>query len=134
MTKLINRNTTIPTTADGQTAIEVKIYQGEQATNELLGNFNLVGIPPAPKFVPQIKITFDIDADGIVNVFAKDKVTDKDQSYHCLFFWSQQPCYFPDDERNRFSYFSCCYFYYCSLRQCRRQLQLGNRDSRHAFT
>ena len=73
MTKLINRNTTIPTkksqtfstAADGQTAIEVKIYQGERdlvRDNKLLGNFNLVGIPPAPKGVPQIEITFDIDA------------------------------------------------------------------------
>ncbi|KAJ2918552.1 hypothetical protein MD484_g1830, partial [Candolleomyces efflorescens] len=91
MTKLINRNTTIPTkksqvfstAADGQTAIEVKIFQGERELvrdNKLLGNFNLVGIPPAPKGVPQIEITFDIDADGIVNVSAKDKATNKDQS------------------------------------------------------
>ncbi|KAF9529728.1 heat shock protein 70 family [Crepidotus variabilis] len=91
MTKLINRNTTIPTkksqvfstAADGQTAIEVKIYQGERELvrdNKMLGNFNLVGIPPAPKGVPQIEITFDIDADGIVNVSAKDKATNKDQS------------------------------------------------------
>jgi len=91
MTKLINRNTTIPTkksqtfstAADGQTAIEVKIYQGERELvrdNKILGNFNLVGIPPAPKGVPQIEITFDIDADGIVNVSAKDKATNKDQS------------------------------------------------------
>ena len=73
MTKLIPRNTTIPTkktqtfstAADGQTAIEVKIFQGERELvkdNKLLGNFNLVGIPPAPKGVPQIDITFDIDA------------------------------------------------------------------------
>jgi molecular chaperone DnaK len=91
MTKLIARNTTIPTkksqvfstAADGQTAIEVKIYQGERELvrdNKLLGNFNLVGIPPAPKGVPQIEITFDIDADGIVHVNAKDKATNKDQS------------------------------------------------------
>lgn len=91
MTKLISRNTTIPTkksqsfstAADGQTAIEVKIYQGERELvrdNKLLGNFNLVGIPPAPKGVPQIEITFDIDADGIVHVTAKDKATGKDQS------------------------------------------------------
>ncbi|KAI6145549.1 heat shock protein [Pisolithus tinctorius] len=91
MTKLINRNTTIPTkksqvfstAADGQTAIEVKIFQGERELvrdNKLLGNFNLVGIPPAPKGVPQIEITFDIDADGIVHVTAKDKATNKDQS------------------------------------------------------
>ncbi|KAM6502569.1 Heat shock protein 70 family [Amanita muscaria] len=91
MTKLINRNTTIPTkksqvfstAADGQTAIEVKIFQGERELvrdNKLLGNFNLVGVPPAPKGVPQIEITFDIDADGIVHVTAKDKATNKDQS------------------------------------------------------
>ncbi|PSR72734.1 hypothetical protein EW026_g4473 [Hermanssonia centrifuga] len=91
MTKLISRNTTIPTkksqtfstAADGQNAIEVKIYQGERELvrdNKLLGNFNLVGIPPAPKGVPQIDITFDIDADGIVHVTAKDKATGKDQS------------------------------------------------------
>ncbi|THH33040.1 hypothetical protein EUX98_g1128 [Antrodiella citrinella] len=91
MTKLISRNTTIPTkktqtfstAADGQNAIEVKIYQGERELvrdNKLLGNFNLVGIPPAPKGVPQIDITFDIDADGIVHVTAKDKATNKDQS------------------------------------------------------
>ncbi|EPQ55171.1 heat shock protein 70 [Gloeophyllum trabeum ATCC 11539] len=91
MTKLITRNTTIPTkksqtfstAADGQTAIEVKVYQGERELvrdNKLLGSFNLVGIPPAPKGVPQIEITFDIDADGIVHVTAKDKATNKDQS------------------------------------------------------
>ena len=60
--------------ADGQTAIEVKVYQGERELvrdNKLLGNFNLVGIAPAPKGIPQIDITFDIDADGIVNVSAK---------------------------------------------------------------
>src|ERR1700689_3542787 len=91
MTKLISWNTTIPTkksqtfstAADGQTAIEVKIFQGERELvrdNKLLGNFNLVGIPPAPKGVPQIEITFDTDADGVVHVTAKDKVTAKDQS------------------------------------------------------
>ncbi|TFK50979.1 heat shock protein 70 [Heliocybe sulcata] len=91
MTKLITRNTTIPTkksqtfstAADGQTAIEVKVFQGERELvrdNKLLGSFNLVGIPPAPKGVPQIEITFDIDADGIVHVTAKDKATNKDQS------------------------------------------------------
>ncbi|KDQ52809.1 hypothetical protein JAAARDRAFT_39796 [Jaapia argillacea MUCL 33604] len=91
MTKLISRNTTIPTkksqtfstAADGQTAIEVKVFQGERELvrdNKQLGSFNLVGIPPAPKGVPQIDITFDIDADGIVHVTAKDKATNKDQS------------------------------------------------------
>ena len=90
-TRLINRNTTIPTrksqtfstAASGQTAVEIKVYQGERELckdNKLLGNFQLVGIPPAPKGVPQIEVTFDIDADGIVNVSAKDKATDKDQS------------------------------------------------------
>ncbi|KIM73889.1 hypothetical protein PILCRDRAFT_80650 [Piloderma croceum F 1598] len=91
MTKLITCNTTIPTkksqvfstAADGQTAIKVKIYQGECELiwdNKLLGNFNLVGIPTAPKGVPQIKITFDIDTDSIMNISAKDKATHKDQS------------------------------------------------------
>jgi molecular chaperone DnaK len=90
-TRLINRNTTIPTkksqtfstAADGQTAIEVKVYQGERELvrdNKLLGNFQLTGLPPAPKGVPQIQITFDIDADGIVNVSAVDKATNREQA------------------------------------------------------
>ncbi|CAG8491453.1 5510_t:CDS:2 [Ambispora leptoticha] len=90
-TRLINRNTTIPTkksqvfstAADGQTTVEIKVYQGERELvkdNKLLGNFQLTGIPPAPKGVPQIEVTFDIDADGIVNVGAKDKASGKDQS------------------------------------------------------
>jgi molecular chaperone DnaK len=90
-TRLINRNTTIPTkksqtfstAADGQTAVEIKVYQGERELvrdNKMLGNFQLVGIPPAPKGIPQIEVTFDIDADGIVNVSAKDRATNKDQS------------------------------------------------------
>ncbi|KAH7907200.1 heat shock protein 70kD, peptide-binding domain-containing protein [Hygrophoropsis aurantiaca] len=65
------KSQTFSTVADGQTAIEVKIFQGERELvhdNKLLGNFNLVNIPPAPKDVPQIEITFDIDADGIVDV------------------------------------------------------------------
>ncbi|KAH7904482.1 putative heat shock protein 2, partial [Hygrophoropsis aurantiaca] len=69
--------------ADGQTTIEVKIFQGERELvrdNKLPGNFNLVGIPPAPKGVPQIEIAFEIDADGIVSVSAKDKATNKGQS------------------------------------------------------
>lgn len=90
-TRLINRNTTIPTkksqtfstAADGQTAIQVKVYQGERELvrdNKLLGDFQLTGLPPAPKGVPQIQITFDIDADGIVNVSAIDKATNREQS------------------------------------------------------
>ncbi|VDN98429.1 unnamed protein product [Rodentolepis nana] len=89
-TKLINRNTTIPTkksqvfstAADGQTQVEIKVYQGEREMamdNKLLGRFSLVGIPPAPRGVPQIEVTFDIDANGIVNVSARDKGTGKEQ-------------------------------------------------------
>ncbi|KAJ2280938.1 Hsp70 ATPase ssc1, partial [Coemansia sp. RSA 370] len=90
-TRLINRNTTIPTkksqvfstAADGQTAVEIKVFQGERELvrdNKMLGNFQLTGLPPAPKGVPQVEVTFDIDADGIVNVSAKDKATNRDQS------------------------------------------------------
>lgn len=90
-TRLIHRNTTIPTkksqtfstAADGQSAIQVKVYQGERELvrdNKLLGDFQLTGLPPAPKGVPQIQISFDIDADGIVNVSASDKATNKEQS------------------------------------------------------
>merc|ERR1719481_1565837 len=90
MTKLINRNTTIPTkksqvfstAADGQTQTEIKVYQGERemaSDNKILGQFTLVGIPPAPRGVPQIEVTFDIDANGIVNVSARDKGTGKEQ-------------------------------------------------------
>ncbi len=89
-TRLIDRNTTIPTkksqtfsTADdGQTAVTIKVYQGERemaADNKPLGQFDLVGIPPAPRGVPQIEVTFDIDANGIVSVSAKDKATGKEQ-------------------------------------------------------
>jgi molecular chaperone DnaK len=91
MTKLIERNTTIPTrrsevftTADdGQSEVDVKVFQGEREMtygNKLLGNFQLVGIPPAPRGVPQVEVTFDIDANGIVNVSAKDRGTGKEQS------------------------------------------------------
>src|SRR5204862_7180564 len=91
MTKLIERNTTIPTkksevfsTADdGQTSVHVKVYQGEReiaAHNKLLGDFQLTGIMPAPRGVPQVEVTFDIDANGIVSVSAKDKATGKEQS------------------------------------------------------
>ncbi len=89
-TRLIERNTTIPTkksqifsTADdGQTAVTIKVFQGERemaADNKLLGQFDLMGIPPAPRGVPQIEVTFDIDANGIVSVQAKDKATGKEQ-------------------------------------------------------
>lgn len=89
-TKLINRNTTIPTkksqvfstAADGQTQVEIKVHQGERemaVDNKLLGQFQLVGIPPAPRGVPQVEVTFDIDANGIVNVHARDKGTGKEQ-------------------------------------------------------
>jgi molecular chaperone DnaK len=89
-TKLIERNTTIPTrkgetfstAADSQTSVEIKAFQGERAMakdNRLLGVFSLVGIPPAPRGVPQIEVTFDIDANGILNVVAKDKATNNEQ-------------------------------------------------------
>ena len=89
-TKLIDKNTTIPTKKsqvfssadDNQTAVTILVCQGERemaADNKLLGNFDLVGIPPAPRGVPQIEVTFDIDANGIVNVSAKDKGTGKEQ-------------------------------------------------------
>merc|ERR1712109_50462 len=89
-TKLISRNTTIPTkksqvfstAADGQTQVEIKVHQGERemaTDNKLLGQFQLIGIPPMPRGVPQIEVTFDIDANGIVNVHARDKGTGKEQ-------------------------------------------------------
>ena len=89
-TRLIERNTTIPTrkseifstAADNQTSVEIKVFQGERsmaADNKLLGVFQLVGIPPAPRGLPQVEVTFDIDANGILNVTAKDKATNNEQ-------------------------------------------------------
>jgi molecular chaperone DnaK len=89
-TKLIERNTTIPTrkgeifstAADNQTSVEIKVYQGERAMagdNKMLGVFQLIGIPTAPRGMPQIEVTFDIDANGIINVSARDKATNNEQ-------------------------------------------------------
>jgi molecular chaperone DnaK len=89
-TRLIDRNTTIPTkksqvfstAEDGQTAVTIRVFQGERemaADNKLLAQFDLMGLPPAPRGVPQVEVTFDIDANGIVNVSAKDKGTGKEQ-------------------------------------------------------
>jgi len=89
-TRIIERNTTIPTkkgqvfstAEDNQNAVTIRVFQGERemaADNKILGQFDLMGIPPAPRGMPQIEVTFDIDANGIVNVSAKDKATNKEQ-------------------------------------------------------
>jgi len=89
-TRIIDRNTTIPTkksqvfstAEDNQTAVTIRVFQGERemaADNKILGQFDLVGLPPAPRGVPQVEVAFDIDANGIVNVSAKDKATGKEQ-------------------------------------------------------
>jgi molecular chaperone DnaK len=91
MTTLIARNTTVPTSkaevfstaADNQTSVEIYVLQGERpmaADNKSLGRFMLDGVPPAPRGVPQVEVTFDIDANGILNVTAKEKTTKKEQS------------------------------------------------------
>src|SRR3954468_18114439 len=91
MTRLVEKNTTIPaerkqtfsTAADNQTAVTIRVFQGERemaADNRLLGQFNLEGIPPAPRGLPQIEVKFDIDANGILNVSAKDLGTGKEQN------------------------------------------------------
>lgn len=86
----INTTLSLPqvfsTAADGQTQVEIKVHQGERemaSDNKVLGQFSLVGIPPAPRGVPQVEVTFDIDANGIVHVSARDKASGKEQQSEC---------------------------------------------------
>jgi molecular chaperone DnaK len=104
-TKLIERNTTIPTrkaetfstAADNQPSVEINVIQGEREMakdNRSLGKFHLDGIPPAPRGVPQVEVTFDIDANGILHVGAKDKGTGKEQkNHHYRFYWLERRRY-----------------------------------------
>ena len=111
-TRLIDRNTTIPTkksqvfstAEDGQTAVTIRVFQGERemaADNKMLGQFDLVGLPPAPRGVPQVEVTFDIDANGIVNVSAKDKGTGKEQQIRIQASGGLQRDRYPEDGQGR---------------------------------
>lgn len=104
------------TAADGQTQVEIKVHQGERemaGDNKLLGQFTLVGIPPAPRGVPQIEVTFDIDANGIVHVSARDKGTGKEQQskFYCIMYYICTHFYFLKNCKS-FIYFCKCIIYY----------------------